>query len=156
MPLPHGAYRGVCVRVFGCVGSFFCFKPFCEALAEQSGDPGFAFDSYRRFIQMYADVVLGIDSKHFEKMLQRAKQKRGVKQDLLHIPYQLRLVFIFAFKIYIKVRGKSTRCSLLSTSLPKDFVVLGDSFVLQDHELQVEDLELGSERYQKGRKGLKV
>lgn len=97
----HGAYRGVCVRVFGCVGSFFCFKPFCEALAEQSGDPGFAFDSYRRFIQMYADVVLGIDSKHFEKMLQRAKQKRGVKQDLLHIPYQLRLVFIFSFKIYI-------------------------------------------------------
>ena len=96
MPLLHGAYRGVCVRVFGCVGSFFCFKPFCEALAEQSGDPGFAFDSYRRFIQMYADVVLGIDSKHFEKMLQRAKQKRGVKQDLLHIPHQLRLVFIFS------------------------------------------------------------
>lgn len=54
------------------------------------------------------------------------------------------------------MRGKSTRCSSLSTSLPKDFVVLGDSFVLQDHELQVEDLELGAERYQKGRKGLKV
>ena len=35
-------------------------------------------------------------------------------------------------------------------------MVLGDSFVLQDHELQVEDLELGAERYQKGRKGLKV
>eukprot|EP00438_Fugacium_kawagutii_P002782 Skav202266 [mRNA] locus=scaffold1417:463583:470160:- [translate_table: standard] len=52
-----------------------------EALAEQSGDERFAYDSYRRFIQMYSEVVLGLDSRHFEKMLQRAKEKRGVKQD---------------------------------------------------------------------------
>lgn len=54
------------------------FEP--QALAEQSDDRRFAFDSYRRFIQMYADVVLGIEVSHFEKMLERAKQKRGVKQ----------------------------------------------------------------------------
>ena len=36
---------------------------------------------YRRFVQMYSDVVLGIEISHFEKHLERAKAKRGVKQD---------------------------------------------------------------------------
>ena len=36
---------------------------------------------YRRFVQMYSDVVLGIEINHFEKHLERAKEKRGVKQD---------------------------------------------------------------------------
>jgi len=75
-----------------------------EALAEQSGDPGFAFDSYRRFIQMYADVVLGIDSKHFEKMLQRAKQKRGVKQDHeLQVEDLERLVRDYKTKVFVEL-----------------------------------------------------
>ncbi|CAE7333040.1 ppdK [Symbiodinium sp. CCMP2592] len=52
-----------------------------EALAKKSGDRRFAFDSYRRFVQMYSDVVLGIEISHFEKHLERAKEKRGVKQD---------------------------------------------------------------------------
>ena len=52
-----------------------------EALAKKSGDRRFAFDSYRRFVQMYSDVVLGIEINHFEKHLERAKQKRGVKQE---------------------------------------------------------------------------
>jgi len=52
-----------------------------EALAKMSGDRRFAFDSYRRFIQMYSDVVLGIEHDNFEKHLERAKTKRGVKQD---------------------------------------------------------------------------
>eukprot|EP00933_Yihiella_yeosuensis_P015963 TRINITY_DN1378_c0_g1_i1.p1 TRINITY_DN1378_c0_g1~~TRINITY_DN1378_c0_g1_i1.p1 ORF type:complete len:913 (+),score=249.05 TRINITY_DN1378_c0_g1_i1:107-2845(+) len=52
-----------------------------ESLAKESGDRRFAFDSYRRFVQMYADVVLGLDMAHFEKLLERAKQKRGVKLD---------------------------------------------------------------------------
>ncbi|CAE7299109.1 ppdK [Symbiodinium sp. CCMP2456] len=52
-----------------------------EALAKKSGDRRFAFDSYRRFVQMYSDVVLGVELSHFEKLLERAKQKRGVKQD---------------------------------------------------------------------------
>ena len=51
-----------------------------EAMSDKYGDPRFAFDTYRRFIQMYADVVLGLDVD-FEKMLNRAKQLRGVKQD---------------------------------------------------------------------------
>ena len=54
-----------------------------EALAKKSGDRRFAFDSYRRFVQMYSDVVLGIELHHFEKHLERAKEKRGVKQERL-------------------------------------------------------------------------
>ena len=52
-----------------------------EALAKKSGDRRFAFDSYRRFVQIYSDVVLGIEINHFEKHLERAKEKRGVKQE---------------------------------------------------------------------------
>ena len=38
-----------------------------EALAKKSGDRRFAFDSYRRFVQMYSDVVLGIEINHFDE-----------------------------------------------------------------------------------------
>ena len=45
-----------------------------EALANESGDERFAFDSYRRFIQMYGDVVLGIDSLEFEEIIENQKE----------------------------------------------------------------------------------
>ncbi|PXF44324.1 Pyruvate, phosphate dikinase [Gracilariopsis chorda] len=50
-------------------------------LATQSGDPRFAYDSYRRFIQMFADVVMGIDHHHFEDILQRHKTVCGLSLD---------------------------------------------------------------------------
>ena len=53
-----------------------------EALAKRSGDRRFAYDSYRRFVQMYSDVVLGIDLSHFEKLLDRAKQRRKAGMEL--------------------------------------------------------------------------
>ena len=46
-----------------------------------SGDPRFAWDSYRRFIQMYADVVLGLDHGLFEEALEIAKEDKGVHLD---------------------------------------------------------------------------
>ena len=52
-----------------------------EGLAAQSGDARFAYDSYRRFIQMYADVVLGIDHYSFEERLDLAKDDKGVHHD---------------------------------------------------------------------------
>jgi pyruvate, orthophosphate dikinase len=52
-----------------------------EGLAAASGDPRFAYDSYRRFIQMYADVVLGVDHYRFEEALEDAKQARGCRYD---------------------------------------------------------------------------
>jgi len=50
-------------------------------LAKLSGDPRFAFDCYRRFIQMYSDVVLEIPKKEFEAKLDEAKERRATKLD---------------------------------------------------------------------------
>ncbi len=52
-----------------------------EGLARMGGDRRFAFDSYRRFIQMYGDVVLGIDHYLFEDQLEDLKQSRGCRFD---------------------------------------------------------------------------
>ncbi len=52
-----------------------------EALAATSGDARFAWDSYRRFIQMYADVVLGLDHGLFEEALEIAKEDKGLFLD---------------------------------------------------------------------------
>jgi pyruvate,orthophosphate dikinase len=52
-----------------------------EALAAETGDARFAYDSYRRFIQMYGDVVLGIDHHHFEDILEQHKSEAGVTLD---------------------------------------------------------------------------
>ena len=52
-----------------------------QGLAKQSRDERFAFDAYRRFIQMYADVVLDVSSHHFETLLDQARRKRSVHSD---------------------------------------------------------------------------
>ncbi len=52
-----------------------------EGLAKKSDNPRFAYDSYRRFIQMYSDVVLGVDHYHFEELLDQKKQDKNVTQD---------------------------------------------------------------------------
>ncbi|NVN87337.1 MAG: pyruvate, phosphate dikinase [Rhodopseudomonas sp.] len=52
-----------------------------EALAEKSGDRRFAFDSYRRFITMYSDVVLGFEHHHFEDILDTFKDSKGYALD---------------------------------------------------------------------------
>ncbi len=52
-----------------------------EGLAAKTGNPRFAYDSYRRFIQMYSDVVLDVDHHHFEDLLDLMKNEREVSQD---------------------------------------------------------------------------
>ncbi|MEC9185293.1 MAG: PEP/pyruvate-binding domain-containing protein, partial [Pseudomonadota bacterium] len=52
-----------------------------EGLAAASGDARFAYDSYRRFIQMYSDVVLGVDHAEFEDLLEAHKDAKGVYLD---------------------------------------------------------------------------
>src|ERR1700716_2216627 len=52
-----------------------------EALAEMSGDRRFAYDSYRRFITMYSDVVLGFEHSHFEDILDTFKDSQGYTLD---------------------------------------------------------------------------
>jgi len=51
------------------------------AIAEKSGDRRFAYDSYRRFVTMYADVVLGIGHYHFEEILDEHKERNGYTLD---------------------------------------------------------------------------
>jgi pyruvate,orthophosphate dikinase len=52
-----------------------------RGVIELSGDSRFAYDSYRRFIQMYANVVLGMDGEILEHLLEQMKERRGVSQD---------------------------------------------------------------------------
>ena len=52
-----------------------------EALAKKSGDRRFAYDSYRRFITMYSDVVLGVGHEHFEEILDIHKERQGYTLD---------------------------------------------------------------------------
>jgi pyruvate, orthophosphate dikinase len=52
-----------------------------EALAKKSGDRRFAYDSYRRFITMYSDVVLGVGHEHFEELLDQHKERQGYSLD---------------------------------------------------------------------------
>ena len=53
-----------------------------EGLASSTGNPRFAYDSYRRLIQMYGEVVDGIDAERFEGALAELKRERGVEQDV--------------------------------------------------------------------------
>ena len=52
-----------------------------ETLAQETNNPRFAYDSYRRFIQMYGDMVLGIDQNEFEDIVEEAKDERGLLYD---------------------------------------------------------------------------
>ncbi|MDX1975958.1 MAG: pyruvate, phosphate dikinase [Rickettsiales bacterium] len=52
-----------------------------KALAKKTGNERFAYDSYRRFIQMYSDVVLNVDHYHFEEMIDETKRDRDIELD---------------------------------------------------------------------------
>ncbi len=53
-----------------------------ETLAEASGNARWAWDCYRRFIQMYSDVVMEVGKKYFEELIDKMKDEKGVKQDV--------------------------------------------------------------------------
>ena len=53
-----------------------------EVLSAKSGNPRWAWDCYRRFIQMYSDVVMEVGKKYFEELIDRMKEKKGVTQDV--------------------------------------------------------------------------
>ncbi len=53
-----------------------------NTLAEKSGNPRWAWDCYRRFIQMYSDVVMEVGKKYFEELIDEMKEKKGVKLDV--------------------------------------------------------------------------
>ena len=53
-----------------------------EVLAEKSGNPRWAYDCYRRFIQMFSDVVMEVGKKYFEQLIDKMKEEKGVTQDI--------------------------------------------------------------------------
>ena len=53
-----------------------------DVIATKSGNPRWAWDCYRRFIQMYSDVVMEVGKKYFEELIDKMKNERGVKQDV--------------------------------------------------------------------------
>ena len=53
-----------------------------EGVARLTDNPRFAYDSYRRFIQMYADVVMGLNKSRFEEIIDEIKKEKGVKEDI--------------------------------------------------------------------------
>lgn len=53
-----------------------------EVLAKKSGNPRWAYDCYRRFIQMYSDVVMEVGKKYFEQLIDEMKEKKGITQDV--------------------------------------------------------------------------
>ena len=52
-----------------------------EGFAKKTGNPRFAYDSYRRFIQMYSDVVMEVPKSYFEKIIDEMKEAKGVHFD---------------------------------------------------------------------------
>ncbi len=72
-----------------------------EGLAKLTGNPRFAYDSYRRFIQMYSDVVLGVEHALFEEILDATKEDKGVELDTELSAEDLKII-AEAFKAQVK------------------------------------------------------
>ena len=68
-----------------------------EALARESGNPRFAWDSYRRFLQMYGDVVLNVPNQHFEALLASKRMVSGVTSDA-EVPVELLQALVVEYK----------------------------------------------------------
>lgn len=78
-----------------------------EGLAKLTNNPRFAMDSYRRFITMFADVVMGIDKRHFDAEMDAVKESRGVKLDTeLNAEDMAEIVKRFK-AVYLKHKGEA-------------------------------------------------
>ncbi len=77
-----------------------------EGFAKKTGNPRFAYDSYRRFIQMFSDVVMELSKKRFEEIIDDVKAKKGVKLDVdLDAEDMKQLVILFK-EFYKKEKGE--------------------------------------------------
>ena len=77
-----------------------------KGLAAKTGNPRFAYDCYRRFIQMFSDVVMGTPKSEFEKIIDKVKEEKGVKSDT-ELPADDLQQLIKLFKeVYFKHQGK--------------------------------------------------
>jgi len=77
-----------------------------KGLIDKSGNERFAWDAYRRFINMFGDVVMGMEHKHFEEVLSSHKEKAGVELDTELSAEQLKAVVADYLKLYEKDTGE--------------------------------------------------
>ena len=77
-----------------------------EGLARKTGNPRFAYDSYRRFIMMFADVVIGVSKSKFERKLDEYKEQVGAKYDTDLSAEDLKKVAEMFKQIYLDDQGK--------------------------------------------------
>ncbi|MCX4362946.1 MAG: pyruvate, phosphate dikinase [Clostridia bacterium] len=76
-----------------------------KGLAKKTGNPRFAYDCYRRFIQMFSDVVMGTPKSEFEKIIDKVKEEKGVKSDTeLDADDMKKLIKLFK-KVYLEDQG---------------------------------------------------
>ena len=61
-----------------------------ETLAKKSGNPRWAYDCYRRFIQMYSDVVMEVGKKYFEELIDKMKEEKSITQDVKELANQFK------------------------------------------------------------------
>ena len=78
-----------------------------ETVARKSGNERFAYDSYRRFIQMFADVVKGLSKKRFEDIIDEVKAARGIKDDLDLTADDMKQLVVRFKEFYLEELGTS-------------------------------------------------
>ena len=77
-----------------------------EAVAKATNNPRFAYDSYRRFIQMFSDVVMGVEKRFFENLIDEAKEAKGVKYDTDLTAEDLKELVVKYKELYKKEKGE--------------------------------------------------
>ena len=77
-----------------------------EGLAKKTNNPRFAWDAYRRFIQMYGDVAMGVDHDKFEAIIDEVKAKAGVKEDTELTTENLKEIVTKYKEMYKKEKGE--------------------------------------------------
>ena len=91
-----------------------------EGLANATGNPRFALDSYRRLIQMYGEVVDGIDGHLFEGELQALKERRGARLDVDLTADDLRELIATFQEIYEREVGTAVPAGGARAAAPRD------------------------------------
>lgn len=82
-----------------------------EAMAKLTNNPRFAYDSYRRFIQMFADVVMGVEKRLFEDLLDEVKEEKGYKIDTDLTAEDLKDLVVKFKALYKKEKGEDFPCN---------------------------------------------
>lgn len=77
-----------------------------EGFAKKTGNPRFAYDSYRRFIQMFSDVVMEIPKSYFERILDEIKESKGVKYDTDLTADDMKEIIVRFKNIYKENKGE--------------------------------------------------